>query len=193
MKSFKDKEIIELLESGIESRNDLALSFLYKKNYHIVASYIQKNSGTAIDAEDIFQDSIIVLYNQVKKGGFRLESSIGTYLYAIARNLWLKNLRKVGREIELTSDHQSIPIEQTHLQALEQNEKSALIANLLNELGEKCKEILLLYYFEKIRLKEIAERMNWGSEQVAKNSKARCMKKMRELVGNHPTLKIELK
>ncbi|MCR9286209.1 MAG: sigma-70 family RNA polymerase sigma factor [Bacteroidetes bacterium] len=193
MKSINDKELIELLMSGVASKNDLALAYLYKKNYRMVASYIQRNSGTAHDAEDVFQDSMIVLYNQVKRGSFRVESSLGTYLYGIAKNIWYKRLRKAGRETELTIEHESIVSEESHLKVLEQTDKSNLIAALLEELGEKCKEVLLLYYFEKLRLRDIADRMNWGSEQVAKNNKARCMKKMRELVGNHPNLKVDLR
>ncbi|MDF1863872.1 MAG: sigma-70 family RNA polymerase sigma factor [Saprospiraceae bacterium] len=193
MKSINDKELIELLMSGVASKNDLALAYLYKKNYRMVASYIQRNSGTAPDAEDVFQDSMIVLYNQVKRGSFRVESSLGTYLYGIAKNIWYKRLRKAGRETELTIEHESIVSEESHLKVLEQTDKSNLIAALLEELGEKCKEVLLLYYFEKLRLRDIADRMNWGSEQVAKNNKARCMKKMRELVGNHPNLKVDLR
>jgi RNA polymerase sigma factor (sigma-70 family) len=193
VKSINDKELIELLMSGVASKNDLALAYLYKKNYRMVASYIQRNSGTAPDAEDVFQDSMIVLYNQVKRGSFRVESSLGTYLYGIAKNIWYKRLRKAGRETELTIEHESIVSEESHLKVLEQTDKSNLIAALLEELGEKCKEVLLLYYFEKLRLRDIADRMNWGSEQVAKNNKARCMKKMRELVGNHPNLKVDLR
>jgi RNA polymerase sigma factor (sigma-70 family) len=193
VKSINDKELIELLMSGVASKNDLALAYLYKKNYRMVASYIQRNSGTAHDAEDVFQDSMIVLYNQVKRGSFRVESSLGTYLYGIAKNIWYKRLRKAGRETELTIEHESIVSEESHLKVLEQTDKSNLIAALLEELGEKCKEVLLLYYFEKLRLRDIADRMNWGSEQVAKNNKARCMKKMRELVGNHPNLKVDLR
>ena len=45
---------------------------------------------------------------------------------------------------------------------------------------------LIHFYYDRLRVKEIVERMGFSNEQVAKNTKSKCMKKLRELVEKEP-------
>ncbi len=193
MKNIKDDALIALLQSGKRHENDRALSYLYQKHYRMLESLVQKYNGSDADAQDVFQDSLIVLFNQVKSGQFELKSSISTYLYAIARNIWFKKFRTVSKESELQAVHEAIPEEENQLGFLEKSEKSNLIAQLLGQLDEKCRKLLLLFYYERQRMKYIADEMGWQSEQVAKNQKTLCMKKLKGMVNANPNLKMNLR
>ena len=46
------------------------------------------------------------------------------------------------------------------------------------KLGESCKKLLKLFYYQKASLKEIAASLNL-TEKTAKNTKYRCMKSLR--------------
>src|SRR3712207_199119 len=84
-----DKELLEQLKN----EQAAAYHLLYKAYFPSIAYYIRQNKGNMADAEDIFQEAVIVFLGKIRYGNFRLSSSIKTYLHAIARNFWLKRLR----------------------------------------------------------------------------------------------------
>jgi RNA polymerase sigma factor (sigma-70 family) len=104
MQIISDNTLLDKLKAEDNSSFEL----LYKFYFPTVASYIKQNLGSNQDAEDIFQEAIIVLLQKVRKTDFVLTSSLKTYLYAIAKNLWLKRLRDnkmkiVDNEIHLSN------------------------------------------------------------------------------------------
>ena len=156
---------------------------MYKEYRGVIQNVVLKNNGDQQDAEDIFQDGIIVLYNQAKKPNFELNCAVKTYLYSICRNLWLKKLRKFNRVVELTdSIKQHVTIEESQLKTLEVTEEKEILAGYLDQLSEGCHKILKYFYFEKKKMAEIADLMDLANEQGAKNKKSMCMKKLRSLM-----------
>ena len=64
---------------------------------------------------------------------------------------------------------------------------------LLESLGKDCKRVLVLYYYERLKMKEIAGIMNFANDQVAKNKKSSCLKKLKSIVSESPRMKDILK
>jgi len=56
-----DEEII----LGIQQGNNLAVQQLYKLYYPTVAKMIINNNGNAEEAQDIFQEAVMVLYDLI--------------------------------------------------------------------------------------------------------------------------------
>src|SRR3982751_1624531 len=81
------------LLDNLKNENNASFEVLYKFHFPSIAAYITQNFGSTDDAEDIFQEAIIVLLQKVRQSDFVLTSSLKTYLFAIAKNLWLKRLR----------------------------------------------------------------------------------------------------
>jgi RNA polymerase sigma factor (sigma-70 family) len=73
------------------------VQFLYQNYYEGVAAMIFSKGGTEEDAADIFQETVLTLVEKVKSNQFRGESSIKTFMIAVAKNLWLHELRTRGR------------------------------------------------------------------------------------------------
>jgi len=165
-----DKEIIEHLQ---HSKYSLAVKGLYNI-LPDVKQYIKANSGTAADAEDILQDALVILYKKVNSGDFVLTSSLKTYVLAIVKNCWLQQLRQQKKMPagEIVNDIPSA--EATEEPALR------LADTAFNLLGEKCKQLLILFYFKKKSFKAIASALGFSDEKVAKNQKYRCIQKAKE-------------
>ena len=70
---------------GLRVGNNEALTALYKKYYNIVLKLVVSNSGTSDEAQDIYQETIIVLYENVQKPQFELNCQLQTYIYSIAK------------------------------------------------------------------------------------------------------------
>jgi RNA polymerase sigma factor (sigma-70 family) len=165
-----DKEIIEHLR---HNKYSLAVKGLYNI-LPDVKQYIKANSGTAADAEDILQDALVILYKKIHSGDFVLTSSLKTYLLAIVKNCWLQQLRQ-QKKMPAGEIIHDIP-------AAETNEEPALTLadTAFNLLGEKCKQLLILFYFKKESFKTIATTLGFSDEKVAKNQKYRCIQKAKE-------------
>ena len=164
----------DMLTSGNPNMINKALVLIRRSYFPKIKSYILQNSGTPEDANDIFQESLIALYDNVLLQKFRAESSIETYLFAICRNKWLSFLTKQKKGKEIVSSTVS------QLETVEIDE--VLFAEVLDKISTDCKELLIGFYFHGYSMSVLKEKLNLGSEQTTRNKKYLCMKKLTEVV-----------
>lgn len=167
---MKDKDIIQYLQNNQYSK---AVKGLYGM-LPSVSRYIRANHGTADDAQDIFQDALVILYKKVQSPGFTLTVSLSTYLHAVVKNCWWQELRR--RKKMPPGD---VPAEIAEETATEET-GFQLATTAFSLLGAKCKELLMLFYHQQKSLKEIARALAFSDERVAKNQKYRCLQKAKE-------------
>ena len=158
-----------------------------------VARFILLNSGKPEDVDDIFQDGLIALYKLAKKDQIGKVANVEAYLYSICRNLWLRRLQRDKKEVELTEVQEAIPTEEVSLSRLLSEERRLALDKLIDQLGDSCRQVLILYYYDRLSMKEIAEQMGFSGDQVAKNKKSNCLKKLREIILNSPHYRSLLK
>ena len=172
-----DEEIIQLLKSG---KQNAAIKKLYSF-YPAVRQMILQNNGNKHDAEDIFQESLIIFCRKVKEENFTLTASLKTFLYSISRLQWLNELRKRKKEILKDDVTASSEAETNELNGyLQEEEKFKKAESALMKLGEKCRKLLQLFYAQRKSFKEIADELDFSNEKIAKNQKDRGMEKARE-------------
>lgn len=191
--SYTDSEIIDNL---VRNRDvDASLKYLYRSHYEFLGRYVVSNNGDWDYAQDIFQEVMVAFINLVKAGKFRGESSIKTFLYSLNKNIWLNELKKRGRAQvrEMKYETASEKTEYGINTALEAREANAGLLKVMDELGETCKKILLLYYYENQSMKEILTSFNYENEQVVRNKKYKCLKRLEELLANNKSLYHQLK
>ncbi len=190
---YTDHEIIRLIESG--NSLEPPVGYLYSEHFENLTHFIRKNSGNRQDAEDVFQETIMVFVDMVQRGKFRSESSIKTFLYAIARNLWLNAMKKRDRMFVRDTEQLNVSDGETEdLQAaIIRNESKRKVLEFIGQLGETCRKILIYYYYDNFSMKEICERMHYESEQVVRNQKYKCMKKLTEWIESDPSRGILVK
>lgn len=187
--SFTDAEIIEALQG--KKNLDTTVRYLYRTHFDSLAHFIKTNSGNEQDAEDFFHEALVIFIELVQQGKFRGDSSIKTFLYAILRNLWLNELKKRSRTLQRETLYydKSEKEEKDAQSGIWQNETKKQVLGLIEKLGENCKKILVLFYYEEMPMKDIFRVMGYESEQVARNTKYKCMKKLNELLDNNTAVK----
>jgi len=160
----------------------MCLGVMYKYYYPVVERFILSNSGTKQDAEDIFQETMMVFTENIGKGNFVLTSSLKTYLYAISRNLWLKLLR--SRNQYTSVDNIEIPDEEDDQQdVLKENEE--FISHLINRIPFHCQQIVDMVYFKNLDVEEVAEKMGYNNSHTASNIKYKCLQHMKKVSREH--------
>jgi RNA polymerase sigma factor (sigma-70 family) len=186
MTFYTDEAIID----GLKRRDSLIIRYVYKEYYPTIKFLITTNSGTDTDAEDVFQDALVVLYRKISRENLVLTSSFKTFLYSICRNLWLQRLdRRVFRneflEMEDLGELQDIPYAE---QMEDDQEKYRLFQQHFFKLGEDCQKVLKLF-LNKTSLKEIADIMGFKTEKYAKTRKFMCKEKLKNSIISDPNFK----
>ncbi|WP_396636882.1 RNA polymerase sigma factor [Maribacter sp. R77961] len=176
----------EELVKAIKSNDENALDLLYQENYYKTEKYIIENSGSMEQAKDIYQEAFIAVWENVQNNKFvpKNKTALNGYLYTIAKNKWLDFLKssrfKKTNGLEAVEHKIETEIEtDSHEDSMTEN-LAKVMANF-NEIGEGCKKILAVFYYEEKSLREIAFELNI-TEASARNKKYRCIEKLRALV-----------
>jgi RNA polymerase sigma factor (sigma-70 family) len=179
--------------NGLKLNDDIILRALYKKYYNLVLKYVVNNSGNSESAADIYQETLIVLYENVQKPSFELNCQLQTYIYSIARNLWLKQLRKNGNTIRFKDDDENEVIDVTD-EISDHLKKDSDIQKMnvsLDELGEPCKTILKDFYVYKLTMEQISEKFGYTNSDNAKTQKYKCLQRLKRRFFEDKTIKDE--
>lgn len=173
----------ESILQGIKNSDDDAFRYLYKHGFPVIRSMILKNSGTLDDANDIFQEGIIVLYDKVTAGNFVFTCSINTFLYAVCRNLWLKALKKKSVTVSFTETHDFPNIEiETEVNENILTENQNTLVEALGKLGDPCSSILTYFYYEQFSMDTIAKMLGYTNANNAKTQKYKCLKRLKAII-----------
>ncbi|MFI5148176.1 MAG: RNA polymerase sigma factor [Bacteroidia bacterium] len=146
--------------------------------YPVVRKYIRANSGTNTEAEDVFQDALLIYLERVNAPGFNLTSTRETYLFGICKNLWYTELKKKGRMP--LQGQENLPDVSFSTEENPEEEKIKRAQQAVEFLEEKCRLILNLFYNQKTSLAEIARKLKLVSETAARNQKFQCLEKARK-------------
>lgn len=184
---MRELSVDEILD-GIREHNTVVLEHIYQTYYDQIRYLVISNSGTQNDAEDIYQEALIVIYRKLKAGELEIENcSFNTYLYSVCKLLWLKQLEKKRiRPDELAEQENLSDFEQEDLlKVYEKSEKYKLFQKHFSRLQSDCKRVLELT-LEKYSLREIANKMGYGSEKYAKKKKYLCKERLIESIKKDP-------
>ncbi|MEM6261539.1 MAG: sigma-70 family RNA polymerase sigma factor [Bacteroidota bacterium] len=170
---------------GIRDRDPLVLKEIYLRFFPMIANHVQKNGGTEADARDVFQDTILVLFRKMQAPDFELTSSFSTYLFAVGKHIWLKQISRKRKNPSLSIEKVNLPDEESVEKALLITERNQLFRQKMKLLSEGCQRLLTLF-FEGMSMANIAEQLGFASEGYAKKRKFQCKQKLTELIKADP-------
>jgi RNA polymerase sigma factor (sigma-70 family) len=173
-----DAKILDLMKKGEED----ALVMVYRQNKKAIFSFVMRNNGSEDDAEDVLQESVVILWERVQNGRFEHSAKLSTFLFAVAKNVWSRKRMRKQREPATEFDNDSFDSsEQSQLEMMIDSERSQTIARALQKLGDPCRTLLVLYYWEERTQNEIAVTMGFANAATVKSKKYSC-KKMLETI-----------
>lgn len=177
MGNGNDVEMVKLLSSIDKSQQNEGMKLIYDEYFEPFKLFFFKKNADQQTIEDIFQDSIISLYMNIRNSKFTLSSNLLTYLIAIGKNIWFKKLRKKRSTIDING-LSNVGSEDEYLDFWTKKEEIDMIKELMEQLGDSCKTVLTMFYVDRFRMKEIAIRLDYANDQVARNKKSKCLSKL---------------
>ncbi len=150
----------ELLE-GLQTKQPGTFRYLYKKFGPMVLAHVMKNSGSREDGDEILQRTVLKVWEKVNTGAYQAQGKFDQFFYSVATNMWLDELRsrrrkpvsRLGKSEEYLQDEG----EEDWSRKVVKNDSIDAIYRGLKKLGDTCKELIEMYHFQEISLKEIAE------------------------------------
>jgi DNA-directed RNA polymerase specialized sigma24 family protein len=192
-----DQELVILIQ-----QNQDYLGEVYKRCKSYCIQFMRKiTNGSKSDYEldDVFHDSILVLYEKIVAGNFELTASLQTYLNSVCH---FQLLNKMGKE-KLNSDYnEHIGKDDDEddpmcyksnitdsLDEIEDPKESQFIAIeraliVMKEAGGHCYELLTLFWYHKKSMLELTQHFGYSNSDNTKNQKGRCQKRLEKMAFN---------
>jgi RNA polymerase sigma factor (sigma-70 family) len=166
----------------LKNNPDAALKNLYDSYSENCIKWAISEFGLDLNsAQEIVQVSFVILYENVVSGKLaEARSSVKTYLFAIIKNKIYQQTRHNNKFTSLDSaniiaDTVSEGEEDLFSEHLQKARES------LSALGDPCKKMLELFYFEGKSLDEVSLKMEYKNSDTTKNLKYKCIKRLQKI------------
>ncbi len=160
------------LISKMKKGDDIAIETFVRKYYPEILKYCYRNLNGSSISEDITQETFVSFFKNLNR--YKHYGKARNYLYTIAGNLCKNNYRKKTE----------VPLEEICeiSNELEDNINAKLdIQKLLMKLPMDLREILILHYFQDLKLREIATILEIGLSLV-KYRLAKAKEKLKTII-----------
>lgn len=178
---YSDEEVIGLLREDSE-----ALSIVYERHKSYCINFMKSKYNDYDEIKDIFQDAVIVFYENLNKPEFTLTCSIQTYLNSICRNQILKRINFSSRyEIKNTDDKSEFLENITdwfeNVNEVNNERVNVMkdVLKVMKESSSKCYDILVRFFYQNQTMDKIAVDLDYTNADNAKNQKYRCQEKLK--------------
>ena len=174
----QEKQLLE----GLALNDRAVIEAIYRDNYPMVQAFILNNNGNTDEARDIFQETMIVLFEKAVSGSFELNCQLKTYIYSVCRRLWLKRLQQLQRyHNPVENGEETVSVEEELEVHEKHNTDFSIMENALARIGEPCKSLLDAYYIQKKSMQDIASDFGYTNADNAKTQKYKCLLRLKKL------------
>ncbi|MBN2578806.1 MAG: RNA polymerase sigma factor [Pirellulales bacterium] len=134
---------------------EVGISQLVDEYYQAVYRYAYRLCGNLADAEDLTQKAFLVAHGSLNR--LRNAEKARSWLFTILRNLFLRDYRqqRPRTETDLALNFSQLPLA---IPAVEEVDSGGL-QDALTQLPEIARLMLVMFYFEELSYREIAERL----------------------------------
>lgn len=172
--------IVKKVKKDLNSRNavikDLYFNSKLRKS---VASYVFKNGGTQTDVDDLLTYGIMSFIKQCYRPLFELKNPVEAYIFSIIKYEWMKRNKSKMKLVD--EEHRpELSHEETVMDALINEEKMEALRTAMTKLDDKCRKVLTMWA-SNLKMREIAQRMNYKSDGMARKKKHECLGKLKQL------------
>ena len=180
MSKIKEKEWKEL-EDDVRSGKMVALEQVYNSCKIEFINFAKKYSIQEQEIIDIYQDSILTLYENISHKKIKSYSAtIKTYLFSVGKYKILNHAKSRNR-VELDTINESEHFNYQPEMGITFKEKNKLELNTaLQLLGDVCKRLLVMSYYQGIKNNELLNHFGYKNDQTLRANKSRCLRKLKE-------------
>lgn len=171
----------------IKSNENEALTEIYRDFKDPFIGWVMNNiKCDKNEALDIFQVSIVILYENVVNNKIEKLDSVKSYLFAIGKNKMMEYFRSAKKN-QSSQLKENLILDQYLFDESEYEIKETKFNSLnaaLKEIGDPCYTLLSNFYFKKMSLDVIANEMDYKNTNTVKTKKFKCIQRLKKMVNN---------
>ena len=171
------------LYQALKQRKDWAYDFLYKELQHPFSYWVQRNSGTQMDAEDAFHKGLLNFLLNIETGKYQYHDNvkITTVIFDYCKKVWLNELASSRFKTQVPMPDSYNPANDIDLQRdLEQNELISQVRNAIHQLRGDCRQLIEWFYIDNLSIREIAELLSM-KESSTKQKRYDCTENLKHI------------
>jgi len=180
VKEFTDSEIIECLRK----RQSYVVRYLSDRYSPMVRLMVRNTGGNDDDADDIFQEGLMIMLEKIDNKNFVLTCKLKTYLYCICEHLWKDVLDKRTAAANYFSRRDDAECEND----LSEEMDNRLYEEIFREVFEKLEPLsrkILKMYWQDLGPQDIADKLGYTYNYV-RRKKSEAQTELCEKVKQHP-------
>jgi len=177
---YSDFDLVRRFLDGDEA----SFNKLVRKYQTRIYWHARRMTGNHLDADEIVQEVLLVLYDKLKN--FNFQSSLFTWIYriTITRSINYLKKQKLRRFISFDSqENYSLATDEDIVKNIEDKEKLKKLDEVLQKLPEKQREVFILRHFDDLSYEEIAQ-ITGKSVGGLKANYFHAFEKINKLMGN---------
>lgn len=133
------------------------------------------------EIEDIYQDTIIVFYQNIKRGVLtEITSNLSAYIIQIGKIKLIQYTDQFTKSRDANANFADKQIKGEEYDA----KIDKAVKFIFSKMTDSCKQILQLFYYEKKSMDEIALMLNYKNADTVKSKKSRCISTFNANVNN---------
>jgi len=184
--------LTEDLIKGLLENDQKVVRYIYKNYFKMVNGFVIKNRGSEQDAWDIFQESLIIVFEKLRQDPDCIHSSFQGYLYGVCKYGWIRRLSEKLeseelQEIDLSDDYlPRYEFDQimNDIETLADKERrDRIFQESYIQLKPDCRRVVDLMV-NGCTIEEVAEYMNFTSIKYAFRKRQQCKERLMEYIKN---------
>ena len=169
---------------GCAHRRDVELAWIAARYYASLVRFFKRRSRSSEDAADLAQDT----FARLSAADLREIKKPASFLFTTALNL----LRDRARSARMRQEECTVPAEEAQLvcpapqaeRVLDGEKRLQVLEAALRELSPRCRAVFVLFHFDEVPQREIADRLRISVSMVEKyvrQAVTHCETRLREL------------
>ena len=183
MQQYTTQEILK----GISENNRIIVQYIYDRYFYEIKKFIEKFGGSSDDAMDVFQDGIIVIYEQMKNGKADQINNFRGYFFSVCKFKWFNTIRdgkygdysNVDME-DILPSFEYKKVSESLNEVLEKERRVKIYFNCFMELPSVCQKMIRFVAHGWV-VEDIAAEMNFSVTYTYRKRQS-CLNKLTELV-----------
>ena len=175
----------ELIQKVRNGETKAVLAWLYQYQDAFIHFALKMNFCSEEEARDTFHYALVAFVENIISGKLtELKCTAKTYLFTIGKYK-LNSIYQKKKKQAVLSENNHPAYEADGDRTEEEQEESVKvkkIAQALELLGEKGKQLMTLYFFERFSIEQITKAMGYKNKQTTSNAKNKFMKRLKILL-----------
>jgi RNA polymerase sigma factor (sigma-70 family) len=182
METHPDQQYISALCQG----NPVLINEIYSRFSKNVLHWIVQNNGDSDDAQDVFQDALMAIYDRYCGRDFKLSGSFGALLMSICKRKWYDRLAQKKRDEQIRKPEadryeEEAPEVEAAEEAILQQKRQACLGRVFSQLSEQCQQLLAMVTEGLATVEQMAEQLGFSNANALYQSKHRCIARWKQL------------